>query len=278
MAVLLCLAQTASAVATRSLEKTASGNFFADPGFCTGETAPESLQPQWKIDPAATQSASGRQDWLSADPIGERGGMNLYGYIGNDPLNGVDPYGLWVWHVAGFGLDLAAQLAMNGGDLNNVNWGSTLISAGTGALGVGLGANVAKITGSIAARATLNALGSAAIGAAGQAANNAMDDCKSWDEGLGQAALLNGMLGGASSAAGDKFGRLANAAAARAAWFAASLPQKQLIVGGSITVGHASGSEIGTGIGNVIGVMLSNSGPITNIPVSKSSSGSSGCK
>lgn len=220
--------------------------------------------------------------WLSADPIGEAGGMNLYGYIGNGPLNGVDPYGLWVWHVAGaaagFGLDLAAQLAMNGGDLSNVNWGSTLISAGTGALGVGLGANVAKITGSIAARAALNALGSAAIGAAGQAANNALDDCKSWDKGLGQAALLNGMLGGAGSAVGDKIGRLANAAAARAAWSAASLPQKQFIVGGSITVGNVSGSDIGTGIGNAIGVVLSNSGPLTNISNQNAAGESSGCK
>jgi RHS repeat-associated protein len=32
--------------------------------------------------------------WLSADPIGERGGLNLYGYIGNDPINGWDPLGL----------------------------------------------------------------------------------------------------------------------------------------------------------------------------------------
>lgn len=33
--------------------------------------------------------------WLSADPIGEEGGMNLYGYVGNDPINGWDPYGLY---------------------------------------------------------------------------------------------------------------------------------------------------------------------------------------
>jgi RHS repeat-associated protein len=35
--------------------------------------------------------------WLSRDPIGERGGMNLYGYVGGDPVNGWDPLGLDVW-------------------------------------------------------------------------------------------------------------------------------------------------------------------------------------
>jgi RHS repeat-associated protein len=33
--------------------------------------------------------------WLSRDPIGERGGINLYGYVLQDPVNGIDPLGLW---------------------------------------------------------------------------------------------------------------------------------------------------------------------------------------
>ncbi len=32
--------------------------------------------------------------WLSRDPIGELGGLNLYGMVGNNPLNFVDPLGL----------------------------------------------------------------------------------------------------------------------------------------------------------------------------------------
>jgi len=28
------------------------------------------------------------QRWLNRDPIGEEGGLNLYGYVGNDPMNG----------------------------------------------------------------------------------------------------------------------------------------------------------------------------------------------
>jgi RHS repeat-associated protein len=32
--------------------------------------------------------------FLQADPIGTQGGMNLYAYVGNDPLNATDPSGL----------------------------------------------------------------------------------------------------------------------------------------------------------------------------------------
>src|ERR1700730_1653619 len=33
--------------------------------------------------------------WLSRDPLGEKGGLNLYAYVGNDPVNRVDPFGLF---------------------------------------------------------------------------------------------------------------------------------------------------------------------------------------
>jgi RHS repeat-associated protein len=40
------------------------------------------------------RNASGRAEWLSRDPIAERGGINLYDYVGNDPIDGTDPLGL----------------------------------------------------------------------------------------------------------------------------------------------------------------------------------------
>jgi len=33
--------------------------------------------------------------WLNLDPIGEEGGLNLYGYVGNDPVRLTDSLGLW---------------------------------------------------------------------------------------------------------------------------------------------------------------------------------------
>ena len=32
--------------------------------------------------------------WLSRDPIGEKGEKNLYGFVGNNPINGIDVFGL----------------------------------------------------------------------------------------------------------------------------------------------------------------------------------------
>jgi RHS repeat-associated protein len=35
--------------------------------------------------------------FLSEDPIGLEGGINVYAYVGNSPTNGRDPFGLWPW-------------------------------------------------------------------------------------------------------------------------------------------------------------------------------------
>ena len=32
--------------------------------------------------------------WLNRDPLGEEGGINLYGYVSNSPLSRIDPFGL----------------------------------------------------------------------------------------------------------------------------------------------------------------------------------------
>jgi RHS repeat-associated protein len=35
------------------------------------------------------------ESWISADLIEEQGGLNLYGFVANDPVNEVDAFGLW---------------------------------------------------------------------------------------------------------------------------------------------------------------------------------------
>lgn len=47
----------------------------------------------------AYDAATGR--WLSRDPLGERGGQNLYAYVGNAPTTAVDPSGLYAAFVGG---------------------------------------------------------------------------------------------------------------------------------------------------------------------------------
>jgi len=53
-------------------------------------------QPRRKIRPTATKPASGIPCWPSRDPIEEEGGLNLYGFVGNDGVDQWDVDGLWI--------------------------------------------------------------------------------------------------------------------------------------------------------------------------------------
>lgn len=66
-----------------------------------------SVRRAWKIDPQVVEAhlekttterrtASGVGYWPNRDPIGERGGLNLYGFVGNDGVNAWDRLGLKV--------------------------------------------------------------------------------------------------------------------------------------------------------------------------------------
>lgn len=151
------------------------GNLDVDAGF-TGHYVHQAtgfyLTPTRLYD-----SESGR--WLSRDPIAESGGLNLYAYCGNAPINAADPLGLsWqgiavgitvglvvgialgaalgtglavaivIGVVAGVIGNLAEQLYDNGGELSCVNWQEAgfagLLGGIFGGVGYGLGRLISR--------------------------------------------------------------------------------------------------------------------------------------
>jgi RHS repeat-associated protein len=92
---------------------------------------------------------SGR--YVTQDPIGFGGGVNLYRYANHNPINYADPRGefLIVPILIGAGggalTDIAIQLLTNGGNTHCINWNAVAVSAGLGALGGGIGGYVQKL-------------------------------------------------------------------------------------------------------------------------------------
>ena len=94
LAAMLAAPQRAAAVMTPP-EKIASWGSEVSPSGRLSDLPPANPDCIRVPGPCAYESASGRPEWLSRDPIEEEGGINLYGYVGNSPINRSDPLGLF---------------------------------------------------------------------------------------------------------------------------------------------------------------------------------------
>ncbi|MEI6218951.1 MAG: RHS repeat-associated core domain-containing protein [bacterium] len=81
-------------VTTRS--ESASPNAHSRHFSCGSKNAYRLLRVK---DPGYRLYNSGMGRWMSRDPIGERGGRNVYGFVGNAPIGQIDPIGLTVGSI-----------------------------------------------------------------------------------------------------------------------------------------------------------------------------------
>ena len=77
-------------------------------------------QPRRKTRPTPTKTVSGIPYWPARDPIEEEGGMNLYGFVGNDGVGKVDILGRelkrWIEDPTTFPVNPGTTSRVSGGD------------------------------------------------------------------------------------------------------------------------------------------------------------------
>ena len=74
-------------------------NFFPDSENRFGEKSTFDQCSCWENRLTLTIIASDHPLWPNRDPIGERGGLNVYGFVGNDGVNYSDSLGLFEYYV-----------------------------------------------------------------------------------------------------------------------------------------------------------------------------------
>jgi RHS repeat-associated protein len=105
-ALLWCCCLPALAIRPDSLETRVGGCDHPASGQ-TSAAASQTVENAMGCGSCGYKTASGQWRWLNRDPIQEAGGINLYGFVGNSPVNNVDPYGLY-WSLFGLGFGQTA--------------------------------------------------------------------------------------------------------------------------------------------------------------------------
>jgi hypothetical protein len=171
--------------------------------------------------------------------------------------------------LIGGGIDLAVQLAVNGGDVHKVNWVEVGVSAAVGATGVGLGTVIANATKSVAVTVVANAATSAAVSAAGAEVQNQLQEIATPGQFArvdpGRAAIIGGTLGGVGSVlplGADKAVTALRNARGEAAYRSLSVSQLGRL--NSVVEYGRRGPTAGdflVGAANATGIAVSNAGP-----------------
>lgn len=188
-------------------------------------------------------SSSGR--FLQVDPIAAEDSINLYTYVEDDPVNQTDPSGncgpACIGFVLGAGIELARQSLT--GELTAdtslrgiaTNAGKVLAAGAAGAVGAGIGANLAKVasaavigtetlTATAARTAAANVVGGAVGGGIGGAAASSSQELMNQTI-TGQ---YSGSAIGAAGVSGLEFGALGGAVTTGVVGIGSSITQQSV--------------------------------------------------
>ncbi len=155
-----------------------------------------------------------RGRWLTRDPIGYGGGLNLYGYCGADPVGGVDATGEFVQILVGAGIGLAFDAAVQLATTGHWDWrrGAAAAAAGaaTALLGPAAGMLARGLGGGLLGAAGAGAAMGAAGAAVGTGVGNALNGQPLTKRMLGNmaaGAVGGAIMGGAGYAMRQMLGR-----------------------------------------------------------------------